>query len=203
MDNWLDARLRNVHTMIPGKIESYSGHDTRKATVKPLVKFLTVDGQSLEIPPIANVPVIFPSSAGFSILFPLKKGDGCEIRFSESGIGNFLNGKVEVDADSLARFQLTDAVCTPGLWSFKNVPESDSTIEIDNNGDINIDSKNEIHLNGDSKNLVSHAELNTALQSMIVAINSTFATKLDGGGSPGVVSLDITTSKINTVKAGA
>jgi hypothetical protein len=140
MDDWLDARLRNIHTMIPGKIESYSGHKTRKATVKPLVKFLTVDGQSLEIPPIANVPVIFPSSGKFSLLFPLKKGDGCKIEFSESGIGNFLNGKVEVDADSLARFQLTDAVCIPGLWSFKNVPDSDSSIEVDDNGNIKIKS---------------------------------------------------------------
>jgi hypothetical protein len=193
-EDWFDAKMRNVHTMLPGKIEKYSGHSERKATVKPLVKFLTVDGQSLSIPSIPNVPVWFPSSGKFNFLFPINKDDGCIILFSESGIGKFLNGKTEVDADSLARFQLTDAICIPGLWSFKNVPDADSTIEIDNDGNIN--------LNGDTRNLVSHTELNTALQAMITAINSTFATKLDGGGTPGTVSLDISTSKIDTVRAG-
>jgi hypothetical protein len=60
------------------------------------------------------------------------------ISFSEEGIGGFLKGSVEVTADSFARFAMTDAVCTPGLWSFKNVPTSGSVIEISSTGAITI-----------------------------------------------------------------
>ena len=85
------------------------------------------------------MPVIFPSSGKFSLLFPLNRNDGVEIRFSEEGIGAFLKGTVEVDADSFARFAMADAVCTPGLWSFKNVPDSGSTIEVESSGKIKIE----------------------------------------------------------------
>ena len=124
LDAWLDSRLANVHTMIPGRIESYAGHTQRKATVKPLIKLRTKKGDAQSIPPIQNVPVVFPSSGSFSLLFPLNKGDGCAIGFAETGIGNFLNGVIEVDPDSISRFDLTDAVCYPGLWPFPGVPQT-------------------------------------------------------------------------------
>lgn len=134
LDAWLDSRLRSVHTMLPGKIEKYYGHSTRKARVKVLVKIRNLKGDVLTIPPIDHVPVIFPGSKKFSLLFPLEKDDGVEIRFSEEGIGAFLKGKTEVTADSFARFAMTDAVCTPGLWSFKNVPSTTLKDEANNTG---------------------------------------------------------------------
>jgi len=194
MDAWLDARFRNIHTMIPGKIESYSGHTERKAKVKPLVRLRAVNGEELDIPPIDNVPVIFPSSGTFSLLYPLKKGDGCLILFSEVGIGAYLKGKVEVTADSLSKFALTDAICIPGLWSFRNVPNSTSTIEITDSGNI--------ELNGNSKSFVTHAALNSALQTMLGLINTNFGAKLDGGGTPGATSLDISAAETTTIKTG-
>jgi hypothetical protein len=198
LDLWLDSRLKNVHTILPAKIESYSGHDKRKAQVKIQVRFRTVDGQILTIDPIDDVPVIFPSSGKFSLLFPLNKGDGCLVAFSEEGIGNFLKSTTEVDADSLARFQLSDAICIPGLWSFKNVPSSTSTIEIDDSGNVNI--------NGDSRNLVTHAELNTALQTFITALNLHVHPGVTSGAAstapPSPLSIDISASKVNTVKVG-
>lgn len=137
-DKYFDSRMENVHTIIPGKIESYSGHTTRKAVVKPLIKLLRKDGDSLEIPPIDNVPVIFPSSAGFQFLFPLKKNDGCLILFAETGIGGYLDGqgKIDVDADDISRFSLTDAICIPGLWPFSAVPKGIKTIEFTDNNEI-------------------------------------------------------------------
>ena len=195
LDLWLEARLRNVHTCLPGTIDKYYGHSTRKAKVKPMVKLRMVTGEILTIPAIDDVPVHFLGSSQFQFLYPLKKNDGCLILFSEEGIGAFLKGRTEVNSDDFARFQFTDAICIPGLWSFKSVPGSPkSTIEIDDSGNIN--------LNGSTRNLVSHTELNASLQLMLTSINANFATKLNGAGAPGVNILDISTAKINTVKAG-
>jgi len=58
-------------------------------------------------------------------------------------------------------------------------------------------------VNGNSRSLVTHAELNTALQTMLSVINTTFASKLDGGGSPGTATLDISAAKTDNIKIGA
>lgn len=136
-EDFIDSKLRHVHTMLPGKIVNYN-EDQRKATVKLLIKLRTVEGELLSVLPIDNVPVVFPSGKNFSITWPLEKDDGVEVRFSEEGLGAFLNSKIEVDGDSFARFALTDAICTPGLHSFKSIPDAKATIEIDKNGNIDI-----------------------------------------------------------------
>jgi len=65
-----------------------------------------------------------------------------------------------------------------------------------------IDLKNDgnLELNGNTDNVVSWTDLNTALQSFVSAINALFATKLDGAGTAGSATLDITTAKSATVK---
>lgn len=141
LDGFFDARLKAVHTSLPGKIVSYSGHTTRKAVVKLSIKFRMLNGDILDIPPIDNVPVIFPGSKKFQLLFPLEKDDGCMVLFSEEGIGSFLKGAVDMPGDSLARFSLTDAIAIPGLWSFPTVPTNPTDyIEITSDGKVKISS---------------------------------------------------------------
>lgn len=57
-----------------------------------------------------------------------------------------------------------------------------------------------IEINGNADNAVSWTDLNTALQTLVTAINSTFATKLDGGGAVGTLTLNLTNAKVNEVK---
>ena len=122
LDIFLKSRLEQIHTCIPGKIISYSGHKKRIAVVQPLIKLETNTGQSIELKPIQNVPVVFPSSKNFSMTFELEKGDGVMLHFSEVGIGNFLNGGDIVEPDDMSRFSLTDAIAIPGLFGGGRVP---------------------------------------------------------------------------------
>lgn len=136
-DTWLSAQLDNVHTCLPGEIVQYLGHSERKAKVQPLVKLKSTRGKILKIQPIENVPVIFPGSKKFRQTWPLEKGDGVLLMFSEASIGNFLQGAGEQEADSSVRFSLTDCIAIPGLWSFKNVPtapenDTDYFLEFEN-----------------------------------------------------------------------
>lgn len=138
LDSFIESHLKDIHTILPGRVETYN-ESQRKAKVKPLIKIKTELETNLEIPPIDNVPVIFPSGKNFTMEWPLEKKDGCLILFSEEGIGNYLNGiNVDANSDSYARFSLTDAICIPGLYSFKNIPNSKATIKIDKSGNINI-----------------------------------------------------------------
>lgn len=165
-NNFIESRLFDIHTMIPGKFVSYDD-GTNKATVVPLVKWQRKINNSLvtvEIPPIENVPVLFFRTNSFYLKFPIKKNDGCAIYFSESAIGNFLNdtGNI-VDPESPSRFNLTDAICVPGLWG-KNLPTNAPTIEVTDDLKIN--------LLGGTASFVKGEELESLLNNFLNALSA-------------------------------
>ena len=56
---------------------------------------------------------------------------------------------------------------------------------------IHLDDDGNISLNGDTERLAMYGPLNTALQNLVTAINTTFGTKLDGGGTAGALTLNL------------
>lgn len=115
----VDAALRErVHTLLPGKIESFDAANN-VADVQPTVDQLIPqeDGSVLavRIAVLRNVPVVFPGGGGYRITFPVKAGDYCELHFQESSIDRWRsNGDVVAPQDG-RRFALADAVCHVGL----------------------------------------------------------------------------------------
>lgn len=65
---------------------------------------------------------------------------------------------------------------------------------------IYLNKDGEIILNKGTKSAVNYVDLNTQLQLLVTAINSALATKLDGGGSAGALTLDLTTAEVPEVK---
>lgn len=59
-----------------------------------------------------------------------------------------------------------------------------------------------VEMNGDTKRLVTHAELATALATFVGLLNTALGTKLDGSGTPGALTLDISASQTTTLKTG-
>lgn len=125
LDQWLLGFLEDVHTVIPGRIESYSGHKERRARVLPLLRPWLQNGLVVEVKPIPDVPVVFPSTMAGSLLFPLRAGDGVLLVFSETGLGNYMNGAsvAAADADDPSRFSLSDCIALPGMFPFAAVPK--------------------------------------------------------------------------------
>lgn len=125
MDLWLQARLEELHTTLPGVIQAYDP-DTRLATVVPTVRLQSLHGDSLEIKPIAAVPVVFPSCARFSLIpANLQPGDGVLLHFSEASLGNWINGSGTVNAEDETRFSLHDCIAVSGLYSSRTAPKHD------------------------------------------------------------------------------
>lgn len=169
---WFNDKMFNVHTTIPGIVESYN-KTTRKAKVLPLIKpkkkLKDESIQTLEIKPIDDVPVIIFSYNDFSFDIELQKGDGLLLLFSEVSLGNYLNssGKIAVDSDDISRFTLQDCIAIPGLYPFSNVPNNTvnkitidktsitissqvGTIKIENSGNITFNSGTEAFVLGNS-----------------------------------------------------
>lgn len=121
VDLWLQARLEQVHTCIPGRVQSYDA-DARTATVKPSVVQRSLHGDLFEIRPVNDVPVVWPSCGQFTLSGTLREGDGVLLLFTESGIGNWLQSTQDTEAEDQTRFSLQDAICVPGLWQPSRVP---------------------------------------------------------------------------------
>lgn len=141
--------ISNIHTSIPGQIEKYD-YTKKKASVKPMIKRKMDNGDILTMPVIENVPVIFPSTGDTIIHFPLKKGDGCMILFSERSLDEFLSLGIDTAPDDPRKYDLTDAICLPGLYNFSNPGKigsgnedleiifKDSVIKISSDGKVTI-----------------------------------------------------------------
>jgi hypothetical protein len=207
MDHWLENRLLGVHTSLPGTLENYNA-DERRGDVKPAVNLPFPGGRYVEAPLIQGVPIVVPDSPGYRVDLELKNGATGIVIFSEAGIGNWLNGGAEPDADNGAKFNLTDAMFIPGAYPYGKVPplkngvkQRGGDVTHTASGDHTINAET-IKLNGSSKSFVTYDELNTALQGLVTALNLEFGKKRDSTGTPGALLLDISASKTVTVKTG-
>lgn len=168
MQSFVESRLNDVHTSIPGRIQSYDD-STGLASVEPLVKISRVNQDNtvsiIEIPIIDNVPVCILGSTDFILKFPIKKGTGVAIFFSEVAIGNFINGgNSVVDPEDAAQFSLTDAFCILGLWGKSTFPTGTPTIEVTTSGGINFLQGTQSFTKGD--------ELETQLNSFLDTVGA-------------------------------
>jgi len=116
----LDARLQELHTALPAKVEKFDA-DTQKVDAKPLLKrnVQLDDGTELveELPVITDVPVVFPRSGKFFFTFPIEKGDHVLLVFNERSIDDFMElAGDDTDPADFRMHHLADAVAFPGFF---------------------------------------------------------------------------------------
>lgn len=168
---YVDSLLEQVHTCMPGRVESYD-ESTHEATIKPLIRMRQKSGVLIDIPPIANVPIMLPSTGVFSLEYPLSIGDEVLILFSETSIGNWLESSAGsmADPEDTARFCLTDAIAIPGLWPFSVLPQSKNSIKISKTGEITVVNEAGATVVMDASGLISVKNQTASLKSLMDAL---------------------------------
>lgn len=175
----IDVRIKDLHTSMPGIIESFDPV-TQLASVQPAIKriFKTDTGEKeilipSPLPILINVLIQFPRGGGFSLTFPVKKGDECLLVFCERSIDNWhkFSGVKEPGAK---RFHaLSDATAFVGLSSIPNkVPDYDGTntqlkkddgsvyITLKNNSDMDLHADGNINATCTDANITASGECN-------------------------------------------
>lgn len=192
--------LCGVHTCLPGRIEKYD-HVKQKAEVKPLLRKHYVDGEVKELPLIANVPVLWPRTADFVLSAPLVKGDGVLLLFAERSLDEWLSEGGLATPQYRRKFDLSDAVAIPGLYSFKGngpiqgnddvqVRYKGASIRIKPDGEIVL-SGSKFTLGADVKKLVTEAfktMFNDHVHNFTAAPSGSFSTSTPANlttGTPG------------------
>ncbi|KKX52445.1 Gp138 family membrane-puncturing spike protein [Brevibacillus borstelensis] len=116
----IDKVFTTLRVSVPGIIRKFD-HVTQTAEVQVAlrehVRQENMEYVWTEIPPLQDVPVVFPRGGGYALTFPIKEGDECLIVFSDMCIDAwFSSGGVQNQIEK-RRHDLSDAICIPGLWS--------------------------------------------------------------------------------------
>jgi hypothetical protein len=202
LEKSFDSFISNIHTSMPGVIQSYD-NTKKKVEVLPLVKKKFKNGQVLSFPVISNVPVIFPGTNNAIISFPLSRGDGCLIIFSERSLERFLSSNLEeVEPQDPRKFSISDAICIPGLFSFSKP----GRVGDNNQLEIYYDAGT-VDIQGADNFAVKYNELKSkldALQGQLTSHVHTGVTTGPGSSGPSTTlwDVDISGAKSDKVKIG-
>lgn len=180
----VESRLKELHTSTPGIVESFDP-ETQLASVQPAIRriFVTRDGDTeiltpSDLPILINVPVIFPRGGGFSLTFPVKKGDECLLTFCERSIDNWHEtGKIK--KPGARRFHsLSDATAFVGLSSLPNkIPNYDpNNVELKKDDDtvyISLKEDGSLDIHADSNvNISTDADIVATCDNIDVTANT-------------------------------
>ncbi len=88
----IEGSLADVWTALPGIVQSFDA-DAKTVTVQPAIKGRVEqpDGQiqSVALPLLVDVPVVFPCGGGFALTFPVAKGDEALVVFASRCIDSW------------------------------------------------------------------------------------------------------------------
>jgi hypothetical protein len=197
----LDSRFADVHTCMPGRVESYD--DVKQtASVAPMLKRVDTDtagDQAVsEYPVLANVPIVWPRFGGFYIQGPVLVGDFVTLLFAESAIDAFRARGTLTHPGDLRRHSLTGAIAIPGMYpTARALPATagDLIIGKEDGTEIRIKANGDIHLGASVSSLVALADL---VDDRLSTLQTTFDThthvctsSCTAGGATGAVAIPL------------
>ena len=168
------SELANFWTALPCEIDSY---DSKAVTVsvQPLIKIpvmtKTGDIETVELPVIQDVPVMFPCAGGFTITHPINKGDECLVSFADRNIDLWWQSGGIQNPFDMRKHNLSDgfAFFRPQSQAKKIDDISQENLEIRNDANtckIQITPGGEIHFLGSKAVFHCDVEMNKALTVM-------------------------------------
>jgi len=209
----IQGELANLWTSLPCEVESYNP-DAVTVDVYPLIKIPVRmpngEIETVEIPKLMDVPVMFPCAGGFTITHPINVGDECFVSFASRNIDIWWqSGGVQNPFDT-RKHDLSDGFAFFRPQSQANKIENISTTDLEIRNDANtckiqIKPAGEIHFIG-TKSVFHHpVEMQQTLQvAGTTSINS--ALEVDGkstlSGGAGIGGIEFGTHKHGGIQRG-
>jgi len=116
--NMMLDRLRDVHTILPGKIVTFDP-DKCEASILPYGKYKKPDGSMMDFPQLNEVPVYVMqgSEQTATVVYPVKPDDECLVLFTEQTLETWRTG---AESHTDLRFDLSNATAIIGMFSKPN-----------------------------------------------------------------------------------
>ena len=195
----MDGVHSRIWTMLPGIIQAVTWNNGAPyAKVKLAVMGRTIDsGQKItfcNLPELPECPLWFPRGGGYSLTFPVSKGDECMVIFSARSIDEWFTQGKAAPAYDLRMTDLSDGIAVVGLMSqkrpLKNISTNSCQLRSDDgknfvnlsDGNITIQAQNGITLQ------VGQAELQITSKGININKQTTIQANLNVSG--GIVATD-------------
>lgn len=176
MKSFIDQLESQLFTSLPATIIRFNPN-TQTATVKPVGLEHYSDGISKDYTEIDNIPVVFPSSNGGSLTFPIKPKDEVLLIFTSRNYDNwFATGNTKKGSTSQRYHDYNDAIALIGMRSKGNSlnANQDSVVlsYLDNSLLLNEDGSVELNVKDTLKISNSSYELIDLLSQLVDAVSS-------------------------------
>lgn len=198
--NLIESVLASYYILDYGIIKEVSPNKT--IDVVHAKKLKMTNGTELKQTITKNVEVLTLSASAFSISIDYKKGDKVLLL----GLKNYIPKVKDVTSateTTIYKHYTRETIKAIPLCVFNG--EAKITIEA-KDGDLKIDAEKKIELNGNSKQFVTWAELNSAIEMFMTALNTHVHSNGNEGGPTGAptvpLEFDITNAKTTTVVTG-
>jgi hypothetical protein len=134
----VEARQAEMWTSLPGIVEEVD-FEKQTMTVRPAIKSVQRkdDGstESVELPMLKDVPIVFPSGGGMTMTFPIKKGDGVMVTFGSRPIDTHMQSDGVQKPIDARMHSLSDGFAQVGFRpeprKLKNVPSDATQVRVD------------------------------------------------------------------------
>lgn len=200
LESLRDTIFSTLNCVQIGKISSFD-KDTQTASIE--IAMRAQRGKKvITYPLLVDCPVIILQGGGSYLEFPISSGDYCLVLFNDRDIDTWWSSENIAPPRTGRKHSLSDGFALVGLNPSTSVLDlSGDRVKLKGNGlPVEVEGT-EVKLNGDSKSLVTHGELDQALQLFITALNL----HVHGtAGTPPVtpMSINIASSATTTVKTG-
>lgn len=125
--NAIESQTKGLRCACPGIIQSFD-KETQTVTVQLSIREeITRYNSSKEwinIPLLLDVPIVIPTAGGYSITFPINKGDECLVVFSDMCINSWWALGGIQNQEEKRRHDLSDGFAILGVYSQPNKIEN-------------------------------------------------------------------------------
>ena len=126
LETLISENIGSIWTTIVGEVVEYNAEE-RTLKVQPLIKEIDVDVenkvQTVTLPILEDVPVVYITGGEFEITTPIKKGDECLIFFSKQCIDNWWVGGGVQPPFEYRFFDISDGFALVGVFSKKIISD--------------------------------------------------------------------------------
>jgi hypothetical protein len=201
--NLIESVLASFYILDYGYIKAVNPDKTVDVTHAKRLK--TTDGTTLNPTVTKNIEMLTIAGSGFSLQFDYKKGDKVLLLGLKDYIPKVEDVTSATETTTYQHYSRETIKALP-LCVFND--DAKVVVKIEN-GDMAVDTSGKIKLNGDSKQLVTWSELNTALSNFLADLTIAMTTTpIAGNGAPQPTwtnmptQIDISAAKTTTVVTG-
>lgn len=155
--------MNSVHTCLPGVVKSFDA-TSQTAEIQLAIELPSADGTRHAVPPLLDVPILYPRGGGFAVTLPLESGDGVLVMFSEEDYAKWFTTNSQPVQPTIDRRHGIYPMAIPGAFAQDNA----LTLQ---------------QIKSDSVNISHSGGMKLEIKSTGVVLGN------DGGGSPEYVAL--------------